>query len=88
MTATIHKLPIKAPRKLEDFGLDRIELAMVERNLRQLHRERDEIGAVVEERLLMLRALAAIAQGHYDPRSLAEAVIVIVDRASDERRER
>jgi microcompartment protein CcmK/EutM len=60
-----------------------IELLRTEHELRALHREQDTIGVVVDERLLMLRALAAIANDHHDPRALAEAVIVIIDRAAN-----
>lgn len=86
MTATIHQLPGTRREPPNDGGLDRVELAWVERDLRQLHRAGDE-RVWAEERVLMMRALAAIAGGHFDPRSLAEAVIVILDRASDARRE-
>lgn len=57
-------------------------LLRTERDLQAMHREQDTIGVTVEERLLMLRALAAIADGHRDPKGLAEATIALIDRAA------
>ena len=86
MAATIHQLPGTQREATNDYGLDRVELAFLERELRQLHRGGDVIGAVIEERSLMLRALAAVSDGHPESRALASAVIAILDRASDARR--
>lgn len=66
----------------DQYGVSSVALLRTEHELRELRREQDTIGTVVEERLLMLRALAAIADGHHDPRALAEAAIVVIDRAA------
>lgn len=59
-----------------------IALLRTEYDLRAMHRERDTIGVTVEERFLMLRALSAIASGHEEPKALAEAAILLIDRAA------
>lgn len=64
------------------YHVSPVGLERTEQELRALHGDRDTIGVTVEERLLMLRALAAIADGHGDARGLAEAAIGIIDRAA------
>jgi hypothetical protein len=67
----------------DQFSVSSTELLRTEQELRKLRDEQDTIALVVEERFLMLRALAAIAHGHHDPRALAEAAIIVIDRAAN-----
>jgi hypothetical protein len=67
----------------DQYQVSSIELLRTEHELRAMHKEKNTIGVTVEERYLMLRALAAIANGHHDPRALAEAAIVVIDRAAN-----
>jgi hypothetical protein len=64
------------------YAVSASELSKTEAELRRLRIEQDTIGITVEERLLMLRALAAIADGHGEPKALAEATIGVIDRAA------
>ena len=57
------------------------ELTLTEQRLRALHKQ-NATAALIEEHLLMVRALAAIANGHANPRALAEVVISTIDSAA------
>jgi hypothetical protein len=64
----------------DPFLVSPSELAHAEQKLRALHKQ--DATATIEEHLLMVRALAAIANGHANPRALAEVVISTIDRAA------
>lgn len=65
----------------DPFSVSPRELAHAEQKLRALHKQ-DAAAATIEEHLLLVRALAAIANGHPNARALAEAVISTIDSAA------
>ena len=79
---TVKESVAREQRLREDhWRVSRLELAHSESELRQLWRERDTLGALSEQLVLVMRVLAAISDGHEAPRALAETVLAVMDRA-------
>jgi hypothetical protein len=66
--------------ELDPWRVSVHELRRTEADIARMHREGNSIGVVSETQILLVRALAAICDGHHDPRGLAEAALTIADR--------
>lgn len=64
------------------IDLKRAQLDLVEVQRSSGDDPEGQLKLSAERQLLMLRVLTEIAMGHHDPRALAEACIVVLDRAA------
>jgi hypothetical protein len=78
MSAKIYDLNARRDR----YRVSSEELGKAEAELRALHREQNAIEIAMQERFLMLRALAAISDGHAEPLALASATLETIHSAS------